>query len=345
METDRPIRFWVGTYTTPAPHVPEANGGGISHGLLDPATGGLSLSLASEQTPDPSYLARHDDLLAAVSERPDAEGALHIYQIANGAALELKHILPAYGRHPCHLALIDKALCLTNYMGDRLVCYRPDDKEKWRPQQLAQYTGSGPNRDRQESPHLHQISWLKTLGLAAVCDLGSDRIWLHRIRQGTIEPTPGEALHPPLGSGPRHLVYSETTQTLYALCELSGMIEVFQYRSGKWPHLPSAAKGMKPLPEASAIRLHPTKPFLYAASRKESCIAVFALEPSGKLRERGRFDTQGRAPRDFAIDPTGQWLLAANQDSHQVVSFELDDSGFGILKYASDVGSPVNILF
>ena len=34
------------------------------------------------------------------------------------------------------------------------------------------------------------------------------------------------------------------------------------------------------------------------------------------------------APRHFAIDPTGRWLLAANQDSHEITLFQIDtDTG------------------
>jgi 6-phosphogluconolactonase len=34
--------------------------------------------------------------------------------------------------------------------------------------------------------------------------------------------------------------------------------------------------------------------------------------------------TQGRTPRSFCIDPTGTFLLAANQDSDTVVTFRID---------------------
>ena len=34
--------------------------------------------------------------------------------------------------------------------------------------------------------------------------------------------------------------------------------------------------------------------------------------------------TQGQTPRNFRIDPTGSYLLAANQDSHSVVVCRID---------------------
>ena len=38
----------------------------------------------------------------------------------------------------------------------------------------------------------------------------------------------------------------------------------------------------------------------------------------------GRERTQGRTPRGFAIDPSGEFLLAANQDSDTIVTFRID---------------------
>ncbi|MCY3749759.1 MAG: beta-propeller fold lactonase family protein, partial [Chloroflexi bacterium] len=34
--------------------------------------------------------------------------------------------------------------------------------------------------------------------------------------------------------------------------------------------------------------------------------------------------TQGQTPRNFAIDPSGTWLLAANQDTNTIVTFRID---------------------
>jgi 6-phosphogluconolactonase len=42
----------------------------------------------------------------------------------------------------------------------------------------------------------------------------------------------------------------------------------------------------------------------------------------------GHEPTQGRNPRNFALDPSGRFLLAANQDTDAIVAFRLDhDTG------------------
>ena len=60
---------------------------------------------------------------------------------------------------------------------------------------------------------------------------------------------------------------------------------------------------------------------------------------SGRLRPVGHVPTGGRTPRHFTIDPTGRWLLAANQDSDSVTVFGLDPAS-GL---PAPVGEPVPV--
>jgi 6-phosphogluconolactonase len=46
---------------------------------------------------------------------------------------------------------------------------------------------------------------------------------------------------------------------------------------------------------------------------------------------KGIEPTQGNAPRNFMIDPTGHWLLVANQGGGNVVIFRIDPQT-GLLK-------------
>ena len=53
---------------------------------------------------------------------------------------------------------------------------------------------------------------------------------------------------------------------------------------------------------------------------------MFAIAPAtGRLTVVERVSTGGKTPRNFAIDPTGRTLLAANQGSDSVVVFRIDD--------------------
>ncbi|MCB0097486.1 MAG: beta-propeller fold lactonase family protein, partial [Caldilineaceae bacterium] len=65
--------------------------------------------------------------------------------------------------------------------------------------------------------------------------------------------------------------------------------------------------------------------FVYGSNRGHDSIACYRIdEASGLLTLIGIESTQGKVPRNFAIDPTGQILLAANQNSHNIVTFHID---------------------
>jgi 6-phosphogluconolactonase len=68
---------------------------------------------------------------------------------------------------------------------------------------------------------------------------------------------------------------------------------------------------------------------------------------SGKLTCLDHEATRGKNPRHFALDPTGQWLLAENQDSDSIVVFRVD-SQTGRLQATGQsvsVGAPVCAVF
>jgi 6-phosphogluconolactonase len=67
----------------------------------------------------------------------------------------------------------------------------------------------------------------------------------------------------------------------------------------------------------------------------------------GTLTLIERVPTGGKTPRSFAIDPSGEWLLAANQDSNSVVTFRIN-RGSGRLTptgQSIEVNSPAMVDF
>src|SRR3569833_1968692 len=99
---------------------------------------------------------------------------------------------------------------------------------------------------------------------------------------------------------------------------------------------------------AAAIKITPDGHFLYATDRLDaSSILVYSMSPeTGKLTFMERHNT-GKNPRDFAIDPTGKWLLVANQDSDNVMVFKINP-GTGSLTTTGiniKIGNPVCLKF
>ena len=68
-------------------------------------------------------------------------------------------------------------------------------------------------------------------------------------------------------------------------------------------------------------------------------------QKSGRLTAVGYQSVLGKTPRHFALDPTGKWLLAENQDSDKIVVFRIDSSTGKLAESGKsiEVGSPVCI--
>jgi 6-phosphogluconolactonase len=132
--------------------------------------------------------------------------------------------------------------------------------------------------------------------------------------------------------------------------ELSGSVMAFRYNKGVLTLLQSISSvpaDFHGFAGSADIHISPDGKFLYASNRGESnTIAVFAINPlNGGLTSKGYSSVLGKAPRNFNFDPSGRFLLVANQDSDEIVVFKrnaqtgmLTDSGERI-----KAGNPVCI--
>eukprot|EP00456_Euglypha_rotunda_P048149 TRINITY_DN38574_c0_g1_i7.p1 TRINITY_DN38574_c0_g1~~TRINITY_DN38574_c0_g1_i7.p1 ORF type:complete len:139 (+),score=6.61 TRINITY_DN38574_c0_g1_i7:113-529(+) len=110
---------------------------------------------------------------------------------------------------------------------------------------------------------------------------------------------------------------------------MGGAVDVFGYSEGKTNFIqrvathPSEYKGQ---PGSADIHISPDGRFLYASNRgEENNIAIFSIHPvTGMLANVGYQSTLGTGPRNFLIDPTGNFLLVANQKTNNIVIFKRD---------------------
>jgi 6-phosphogluconolactonase len=176
-----------------------------------------------------------------------------------------------------------------------------------------------------------------------VPDLGTDEVViyrldaaehsLHRHRAGKVLP----------GSGPRHLKFHPNGRWVYVLNELGLTVTGFEYNSDvgsleRFQTVVALPEVEVKIPSSgSEIRMHPNGKFVYAGLRGHDVIAVFQInQQTGVLSLIDREPIRGSCPRNFGIDPTGKWLLAAGAESSTVSVFEIDPNT-GRLKFARQV--------
>ncbi|RME76222.1 MAG: lactonase family protein [Chloroflexi bacterium] len=355
-----PFTFFIGTYTQPLPHV-AGRGEGVYTCRFNPSTGELSQpELASDEVVSPSYLAVSPNrrYLYAVQETDeDRTAAVYAFAVSpDSHSLRYLNHQPAHGRLPCFVSVHPAGrFVLTANYGTGSVAVHPvgDDGALHPASDVVQHTGRGPNPARQEGPHTHQVVFGPQDNLVFVPDLGLDRIMTYRLDTGqgklhSFSP-PFYSAHP--GAGPRHLAFHPTGRYAFGLNELDASVIVYAHHRGTLTPrqtvsaLPPDFAGE---PSGSAVRVSPEGRFVYAADRGNSSIAVYAFaESTATLTLLEHQSTQGQTPRDFVIDPTGKFLLAANQDSDTIIAFHrhpstgrLTPTGFAI-----HVPNPVCMVF
>lgn len=238
---------------------------------------------------------------------------------------------PTNGADPCYILADDKNVITANYSGGSLTVYRRNaDGTLSAPAQVIPHRGRGPNPQRQEKSHIHQVQFTPDHKYVVVNDLGTDQIYLYRYypvaEKGILMLQ--EAIPVKPGSGPRHLAFSPKGEFAYLLQELDGTITTFSYRNGVFKRLKEDSvvpAGFTGEIGAADIHVSPDGKFLYASNRgTANDISIFSIGGNGLPQFHKRIPTKGEGPRNFAFDPNGNFLLVANQKTNNITVFKVD---------------------
>jgi len=99
---------------------------------------------------------------------------------------------------------------------------------------------------------------------------------------------------------------------------------------------------------SAAIKISPDGKYLYASNRgNANDIVQYAIDPdNGTLTFISRTPSLGKGPRDFVIDPSGKFLVVANQNSDSIIVYRLDANGKPTTVVTRiQVGNPVCLKF
>ncbi len=344
---------------------------GVSQGIyavrLDTTSGAFSAPEVAAETPNPTFLAWHRSIpvLYALGEGPGPDG-----KISGGAAafgydetsgkLSLLNTRGAGGGNTTHLVAdaTGKMLITVSYSGGQIAAF-PIERDGKLGERTAFITHGGPlgpNKTRQDKPHPHSVTLSQDNRFVFVADLGLDRVFSYRLDPGSANLTPNEpafvAVTP--GSGPRHTKFSNNGKFFYILGEIDGSLTVCAYDATTGvmtpvQHTTTLPDGFKVTDpdRAAEVRVHPNGKFVYASNRGHDSIAVFAVQPDGTLKLIEITPSGGKHPRNFTLLAGGTWLVCANMDSNNLVSFKVDAVSGRLTPsgHTATVPRPVCVLF
>ncbi|MGF6393553.1 lactonase family protein [Pseudomonas plecoglossicida] len=325
----------VGSYT-------DGTSQGIYRYAFDSKSGKIAPKpLQVVKSVSPSWLVLSADQRQLFAVNETVQGHASSFSISSKGKIELLSKVATHGDEPTHASLSrdQRYLFVANYSvapdpGGSLVVLpvAKDGKLKDMVQQLR-HKPSGVNPERQAGAHVHSLV-LSPDGLHLyACDLGADKVFIYRYDGASpdhpLSPAIPASVDLPPGSGPRHLLFDAKGRHAYLTLEMSAEVVVFDVENDallERQRLPLTDQQDAAAKAAGGLHLSADGRFLYVSNRgtANEIVAFSVGKDDGRLTFLQRRSVEGDHPREFALDPSDNFLLVANQKSNQIVVMRRD---------------------
>jgi 6-phosphogluconolactonase len=242
--------------------------------------------------------------------------------------------------------------------------------------------GSSTDQGAMGGPHAHGVAFSPDSRFLYVADKGVSRIYSYRLdaNTGAVVPLDPPYFQVEAGRNPRHIAVHPNGKWVYENNEHSGSETFFESADGKLKEIqdiPMMPQGFSGRVNSAESKISPDGRFLYANSREQQGISVFAIDqnngtlslvefaatnqesnaPEGGTTQPNvqRVATTSRSPQEsevrgarmFAWDETTQWVASANLGEGAIVILRRDQSS-GKLTHTGqilDVPQPTSVVF
>ena len=345
---DESLELLVGTYT-------RKSSKGIYKLAFNPKDGSLKNVGLVAETVSPSYLDMSADreYVYAVGEGESAQVSGFKWN-ADRSQLELINTESAVGKGACYVALNDanNLVAVANYgSGDMAVFKRNTDGSLQGSPQFRKHEGSGSSLSNQAGPHAHYSKFYKDKFLYIV-DLGIDEVASYSVAENGDIGEKKTALKTDVSDGPRHMTFHPTKDIAYVINEISNSVIVTTINQedgslNRIQKISTLPEGFKEKSHCADIHITSNGKFLYASNRGHNSIAMYSVASDGTLSLIGNESVRGDWPRNFTLSPDDNYLLVANQNSDNIVVFNVDQKT-GVLNFTGneiEVSMPVCLKF
>lgn len=324
---------------------------------------GSLVPVSELKIPHPSWITFSKDHRFAYVTNEMEKGRVTALAIGAEGKLTKLNDVSSLGDHPTHSTLSPdgKYLLVANYSvepnhsGVVVLPILANGKLGEVVQHIPFLEGSGVVAGRQKSGHAHSVAFSPDGKTVYAADLGSDLVKAydyHPNEKTPLKVNKAKDLTFPKGSGPRHLVFSANGKHAYVTTEMTADVTVFSYQKDKLVetqrvHL--SESGHDAHKSASGLVFSPDNQFLYVGNRKEinEIVAYKVDANTGSLTFTGRYPSSGLEPRAFEIDPSGNYLIVSNVNSHTVSEFKRNKQTGALTptRIALQIGQPTDIKF
>lgn len=324
---EKELTMLVGTYTS-----------GTSKGIYSfrfDEENGTTTPLSEVEVENSSYLAPSADgkFIYAVSEFNDERAAANALAFdKEKGTFQLLNTQKTGGEDPCYIITNGNYVVTANYSGGSVTFFPiAKDGSLLPASDILTFSGSGPDKERQEKPHLHCVCITPDGKYLLADNLGTDKIHKMTINPNANaenkEPFLAEGYHAAYsveaGSGPRHLTFSPSGEYAYLINELSGTVIAFEYKDENLREIQTIVADTVGAKGSGDIHISPDGKFLYASNRlKADGVAIFRIDSRNGMLTKAGYQLTGIHPRNFIITPNGKYLLVACRDSNVIQVYE-----------------------
>ncbi|WP_157207101.1 lactonase family protein [Mariniflexile maritimum] len=332
------IPLYVGTYT-------DGTSEGIYKFQFNTKTGALSELQLAMATENPSFIAYSPNrkYMYAVSE--SLGGSVSAYKIQENGLLKFLNKVSSNGTGPCHIAINkqDTKAVVSNYRGGSAAIYSiARDGTLQEASQVFNY--DTPER----KAHAHSAQFFKDD--LFIADLGMNVVYHYTLKNNQYALATPSIFSTTQNPGPRHFTFTKNGQFFYVINEYGNSVVSVKRTDAGFEQIDDDStldENYKGENACADIHLSKNELYLYGSNRGENTIAVFKRNKyNGTIEKIQTMPVHGDWPRNFTLDPTGKFLLVANQKSQNISVFSIDmPTGKLSFLHEVKVPTPVCLLF
>lgn len=302
---------------------------------LDKKSGSVKLLSQADAGPNPSYFcySPENKLMYAANEvgmflDQRGGGLTTLRYNDNDATLDkISEMVVPFGG-PCYISISpDKGyLFLANYGSGSVAVVRLNDQGI--PETVTDTVRYMVERPFRSNPHMVMSDPLGNH--IFVTDLGQDRFVVYEFDAGTgkLNQVENGVVTVEKGSGPRHFTFSADASRMYLINELGSTMMTFSndHKGNLTLMQTVSTRGFNSAEKNYPGDAHAGKngEYIYGSNRGENSIVIYKVADDGTLNLAGHTTCGGDWPRNFVIDPSGEFLLVGNQRSDNIAVFKIN---------------------
>ena len=292
--------------------------GGVSCIELDLETGGLQ-KIGFVNIPYVNEIA--------ISDNGSVAGSLRYFSGSEGeggAATITENTVNSWSTHgmiPCYATWGPDSCWIfsTNYISGSVCCHNTKTGEE----QMIRHVGYG-THPRQDKPHPHHAMVTQNGKWLLITDLGMNEVVRYPFsKEKGVDVERALHIALPEALGPRHLALVDDRMA-YVVGELNPGVAVLDIEQGiflshiLFPNLPEGSTG-------AAIKVAPDQKLLVATLRTADMLALCKISAQG-CELMDIVSSEGEKPMDICFSKDGKWMLCANENSCEVLSFAVSEN-------------------